>query len=603
MSIRSNLIIFVGLLFCQLLAAQTPNMFDRDIWVAQKKFATQKNMDEKVRTGFFIADLYMDLDKYDSAQIWLNNIADFYSIKEPTLFNYFLLTRQSEVYYYNNLLQLGLLSAKRALSVASGIHDSLLMADAYNMIGLMYLSMDSCTNAKKYFFSGISFAKSPPYPAKYFALSNPHHLFGNMAEALEKLNENDSAIVYSYKSLQQAEDIGNERGMAVAHAMMGQVFLKLNAIDSSEVHYLEAQTISQASADIDVELLSYAGLAGCASAKNNYPLAQNFIRKGFEFIQQYPSINSFFTNEYLHAVLSIYKMNNDQDGIYKTYQQIIRVDSIRYKNNFDQVENILRLSAKNENRYLKLEVEEIKNKSKLATTRLYLVIIGFLFVAGFFVSYRYFIRQRLKVEILKNNISQDLHDDLGASLSSLLIYSSLANDLMDEKPADAKKLISEVSRGSQQAIEKMDDIVWAMKPPTEEGELLEARIKNYGSSLLTAKNIYCHYDFCANTDMRIKNMEARKNILLIMKEAINNIAKYSDAKNVHIKMQSKGNHVLLSIEDNGVGFDINNHEKGNGLENMRNRAQKMGGVLKLSSKLNAGTQIWVDLPLTNISDR
>ena len=279
------------------------------------------------------------------------------------------------------------------------------------------------------------------------------------------------------------------------------------------------------------------------------------------------------------------------------------MDSLRSKNNFDQVENILKLSAKNENRYLKLEVDEIKNKQNLANTRLYLAIIAMLFVAGFFMGYRYFIRQRLKVEILKNNISQDLHDDLGASLSSLLIYSSLANDLMDEKPADAKKLISEVSSGSQQAIEKMDDIVWAMKPPTEEGELLEARIKNYGSSLLTAKNIYCHYDFCANTDMRIKNMEARKNILLIMKEAINNIAKYSDAKNVHIKMQSKGNHVLLSIEDNGVGFDINNHEKGNGLENMRNRAQKMGGVLKLSSKLNAGTQIWVDLPLTNISDR
>src|SRR6478672_8999181 len=123
-----------------------------------KKQINQANTEEKfVNKCFLIADNYMDIDQYDSAQAWLNKISDKLSLRKPSLSNYFLSSRQAEVYYYNGLQRLGLQEAERSLGIAQSLHDSLLLADAYNFLGLFYTNLDSTTKAIPYFKQGIAF--------------------------------------------------------------------------------------------------------------------------------------------------------------------------------------------------------------------------------------------------------------------------------------------------------------------------------------------------------------------------------------------------------------------------------------------------------------
>jgi len=212
------------------------------------------------------------------------------------------------------------------------------------------------------------------------------------------------------------------------------------------------------------------------------------------------------------------------------------------------------------------------------------------------------LKKELDIRAMQNRISKDLHDDVGSSLSSLQIYSSLAATLMDKKPEEAKKMLQQIAANTEAVMENMDHIVWAMQPPETNGHSMEARLKDIGYGLLTIKNIQCHYSICQSAEAACKGIELRKNIVLIAKEAINNIAKYSNATIVLVSISGQDNHIILSITDDGSGFDMENYKAGNGLLNMQTRATALGGTTSIQSAIGKGTSITCSIPVTNISD-
>ena len=96
-------------------------------------------------------------------------------------------------------------------------------------------------------------------------------------------------------------------------------------------------------------------------------------------------------------------------------------------------------------------------------------------------------------------------------------------------------------------------------------------------------------------------MEARKNVLLIAKEAINNIGKYSGATEACIRLGITGNDLVLEITDNGNGISSGNNHTGHGINNMRQRAEAMNGTFQIHSEIYKGTRIYCSIPLPNIS--
>ena len=127
------------------------------------------------------------------------------------------------------------------------------------------------------------------------------------------------------------------------------------------------------------------------------------------------------------------------------------------------------------------------------------------------------------------------------------------------------------------------------------------RLKNYANELLTPKNITCLFEIDIDVSQKITLPEVRKNILLITKEAMNNIAKYSEANKALIKLVLQNETLLLSIIDNGNGFDATTIKQGNGLQHIQQRCKQLNGTCTIFSNAGKGTAITCSLPIAIIS--
>ncbi|HMK03489.1 MAG TPA: sensor histidine kinase [Ferruginibacter sp.] len=202
----------------------------------------------------------------------------------------------------------------------------------------------------------------------------------------------------------------------------------------------------------------------------------------------------------------------------------------------------------------------------------------------------------------RSRIAKDLHDDIGSTLSSIHVYSSVASKSMDKDAEKARDALQHINENSRRVLDTMSDIVWAMKTNEDGVNSLEGKLKNYGYELLTPLGINCNYIIDQEAEKKISNMAARKNILLIIKEAINNIAKYSEATASGVSITLKDAWLLLEIYDDGKGFAGTGHGRGNGLQNMKERARDLGGALFINSEEGKGTRITCEIPITTISN-
>lgn len=202
---------------------------------------------------------------------------------------------------------------------------------------------------------------------------------------------------------------------------------------------------------------------------------------------------------------------------------------------------------------------------------------------------------------IKSKISQDLHDEVGSTLSSINVYSSIASKSLGNNLEITKKALKHITQNSREVMDNMSDIVWAINSGHAGTSTLEDKLKNYGYELLTPLNIKVTYTINSEAEKRLSHMEARKNILLIAKEAMNNIARYSEATETVVKVDINNKHLFLSISDNGNGFDMANRRKGNGLVNIQNRTESMGGIFRLKTD-GLGTTLTCTVPVTNISN-
>jgi ligand-binding sensor domain-containing protein/signal transduction histidine kinase len=208
-----------------------------------------------------------------------------------------------------------------------------------------------------------------------------------------------------------------------------------------------------------------------------------------------------------------------------------------------------------------------------------------------YTVYRYRLQEVLHLQNIRNKIAGDLHDDIGSTLNSISIYSQVAQQDSSEHQ-HALEMIGEASR---KIIESMSDIVWTINPDNDSFEKIIFRMRSLSYNVLHAKNI--EFTFRADDSLNEKklSMEERRNFYLIFKEVINNLVKYSGATNVMIALKEKNKQVQLIIHDNGVGFNIEQVAKGNGLNNMKRRAKEIEAELLIESTVGNGTNIGLTL--------
>ncbi len=276
------------------------------------------------------------------------------------------------------------------------------------------------------------------------------------------------------------------------------------------------------------------------------------------------------------------------------------------------------LATKAQSAQLELEKKDKALKDQqLSKEQLWrnILVVGSLLLAlvGFLLFHRYTLNNKIKHQALlinqRKHISADLHDDVGSTLSSISIYSeAIKNKLNLNEPENVMELVNKIGDNARETISNLSDIVWSINPINDSGEKVFARMESFASSLLASKDVLLHFksdDALNNIDYK---MVAKQNIFLIFKEAINNTAKYANAKNVHVTIEQQKNQLVLEIRDDGIGFKTelqSQHLKiaeltGNGLKNMTNRTKELNGIIAITSS-SKGTKIVVTLPIEQIS--
>lgn len=206
------------------------------------------------------------------------------------------------------------------------------------------------------------------------------------------------------------------------------------------------------------------------------------------------------------------------------------------------------------------------------------------------------LRRRNERELIRNRIARDLHDDMGSVLSTINILSTMTKTKIADDPVKASEYAGKISDNSQRMMEAMDDIVWAIKPDNDNMQKIKARMREFATNILEAKDIELDFEADEKINEVKLNMEARRDFFLIFKEAVNNVAKYAHCSKCSIHIGLHKNRLMLDVKDNGVGFDVTSADSGNGLSNMHKRAAALKGRVTVLSKPGEGTQVTLNLP-------
>lgn len=198
---------------------------------------------------------------------------------------------------------------------------------------------------------------------------------------------------------------------------------------------------------------------------------------------------------------------------------------------------------------------------------------------------------------VKDQIARDLHDDVAASMSSIRILSQVAYAQLAQKAPETAPLLEQIIRNAQTTLESISDLIWAVKPNPDYLNDMADRMREYAVKVLDAKDIDYQMDIPRNLPVRNLDIATRRNVYLVFKEAVNNAVKYSNCTRMDISLHLTGENLILSVADNGIGFDPAATPKGNGLGNMEKRARDARGEFRISARPGQGTEVYLSLAL------
>lgn len=208
--------------------------------------------------------------------------------------------------------------------------------------------------------------------------------------------------------------------------------------------------------------------------------------------------------------------------------------------------------------------------------------------------YRYRVRRVLELERLRTRIAGDLHDDVGTNLSGILVSTQiLERRLKSVVPEADKEHIHEIGVVAQSTQEMMRDIVWMLNPSHDRFGDLVLKMKDVASGLLGGRE--CVFNVPPGEIPETLSIDFKRNVFLIFKETLNNIVRHSSATQVTIDIGRRGGSFVMSIRDNGRGFNPSVPGSGSGLASMYRRASQLDGLLTVRSTPGKGTTVILEV--------
>lgn len=207
----------------------------------------------------------------------------------------------------------------------------------------------------------------------------------------------------------------------------------------------------------------------------------------------------------------------------------------------------------------------------------------------------------------RQRIARDLHDSVAQDLSSLRISCETFFDDAGEAAPIVKKKITEISRVLHGSINAVRDIAYELRPPCLDELGLPITLFRYCEDFTTRAGIHVDF-FSAGLEQFRMDAESEINLYRLVQEALNNIRKHSQATRATIRLVASYPYVILRIDDNGVGFEmdlqnqINQKNKRMGLRSMEERVNLLGGRMSVKSSPGSGTRFFIEVPIVRKMD-
>ncbi|HEV2331065.1 MAG TPA: ATP-binding protein [Verrucomicrobiae bacterium] len=204
-------------------------------------------------------------------------------------------------------------------------------------------------------------------------------------------------------------------------------------------------------------------------------------------------------------------------------------------------------------------------------------------------------RQR-ELERERTRIARDLHDDLGATLTQIRFLSAVESR-DSQVPEGARARMSQISEKSHEMVASLDEIVWAVNPVNDSMPHLASYLCHFAEEFFRPTPIRCRLDVDDSLPQATFTSELRHNLYLAVREAMNNISKHSKASEAWLRIRFEKSELRITVEDNGCGFTLGAGSSGEGLVNMRQRLEKVGGRFEIRTQPGGGTICEFRLPL------
>jgi signal transduction histidine kinase len=209
------------------------------------------------------------------------------------------------------------------------------------------------------------------------------------------------------------------------------------------------------------------------------------------------------------------------------------------------------------------------------------------------------LEQQRAVERERTRIARDIHDDLGSNLTQIALLSELARSDLSQ-PEQAQTHLKQIFATARAVARQLDEIVWAITPDNDTVDQFDSYLCKFAQDYLSVSGIRCRLDIPESLPAYPMSSAERHNLFLAAKEALHNVVKHSGADQVWVRLKFEPGELVVLIEDNGKGMGGSTSAvgAGEGLGNMRNRLDHIGGRFEQESQPGRGTTVRLALPLS-----
>lgn len=475
------------------------------------------------------------------------------------------------------------------------------LARSYLILGFVSNDQLGYEKATNYFKKALYFYEQAKNSQDIVLVLN------NMGVVYSSAKKYDSALLFLNRALLLTKKNKSTEFEAVILQSIGEVFLATQEYSKAESYFINSIVLNE-NFDKRIQAINYLNLALMYKMTNLTEKAIQNAKQSLQVAREAADLTQIekaslvlhdlflLQHDYQKALQYLKEYTIAHDSIYSIEKNAILQ---RLTTNFEMREKesqikILQQESSLQQIGMQLQKDNLKRQQVILIGLIVVLVLLTILLTWYRMINR--IKRELEIERIRNSISKDLHDDIGSTLSSIRIISKMgAHNAATESVGRSFSLIE---NNSSKILSTMADIVWSINPNNDTMERIVLYMREFAAEILEPQNI--NYNFTIEGKLnRLKvGVTVRKNVFLIFKEAINNAMKYSGCSDITIKISVHANVLTLEIHDNGTGFDLQKVKLGNGLNNMKERAELLNGRLEIRSEVSKGTNILVSVPIT-----